>query len=571
MSRQRSKSNRSGQETGDLVPVEGPSLPDISDLSGRLRFASKEGRIWLDDQRMMLLHLKAFSAMREELIGALGTQDARAVLMRMGYTSGAHDARLARRVRPSASLFEAFSVGPQLHALEGIVQVEPVHVELEPERGHFFGEFLWYDSIEDDAHLGLYGVGNEPACWMQIGYASGYTSEFVGKPIIYREVECRAMGASYCRIIGKPVEDWDDAEDELRIFQVDRLRELSPEGQLEQGQMIGSSSGFIAAYHKLEQVAKANTTVLFLGETGVGKERFARMLHERSPRANEPFVAVNCSAIPGELVESELFGVEEGAYTGATRTRTGRFERANGGTLFLDEIGTMPLQAQTKLLRALQEREIERVGGCETRPVDVRVVAATNVDLREEVEAGNFRADLFYRLSVFPIRIPALRERRDDIPRLVEHFVVRFSAIHGKAVPGFTERAIEAILDYDYPGNIRELENMIERGVILSTGNHPLDVSHLFDAGVGLEPSFLAVSAGGALQRAEARASTKAGTIEDVVEQALETGASFEELETQLIEAAVAKADGNLSLAAKRLGLTRPQLAYRLKKARSED
>jgi transcriptional regulator with GAF, ATPase, and Fis domain len=209
-------------------------------------------------------------------------------------------------------------------------------------------------------------------------------------------------------------------------------------------------------------------SVLLTGETGVGKERFARALHTLSDRAGGPFVAVNCAALPAELIEAELFGVEKGAYTGAHATRAGRFERADGGTLFLDEVGDMPLPAQAKLLRVLQEGEVERLGAEQPRKVNVRLVAATNVDLEAAVAAGRFRRDLLYRLNVYPIAIPALRERTADIAPLAQHLLQRYAAQHHKRLLGFSDRAMAALQAHDWPGNVRELENLVERGVILA-------------------------------------------------------------------------------------------------------
>ena len=217
----------------------------------------------------------------------------------------------------------------------------------------------------------------------------------------------------------------------------------------------------------VKKVAPTDATVLFLGESGVGKEIFSHNLHRLSKRAKGPFIAVNCAAIPEQLAESELFGVEKGGFTGATVSRPGRFERAHGGTLFLDEIGTLSFTAQGKLLRALQEGEIERVGDTQVRKVDVRVIAATNVNLRDAVRDGSFREDLYFRLNVFPVRVPPLRDRRDDIPLMMNWFMQRACKKHGKAITGFRERAVDALINYRWPGNVREMENMIERAVIL--------------------------------------------------------------------------------------------------------
>ena len=246
--------------------------------------------------------------------------------------------------------------------------------------------------------------------------------------------------------------------------------------------LIGSSTAFLHAYDLIGRAAATNVSVLLLGETGVGKERFARTLHEMSARKDEAFVAVNCAALPDELIESELFGVERGAFTGAHASRAGKFERAHGGTLFLDEVGELPLPAQAKLLRALQEGEIERLGDERTRKVNVRLVAATNVDLQKAVNAGTFRRDLYYRLNVYPVTIPPLRERTGDIPALVEAMVRRFETLHGKHIAGLSDKAMRALKLHTWPGNVRELENVLERGVILAPPNGQIEVEHLFIA-----------------------------------------------------------------------------------------
>ena len=234
--------------------------------------------------------------------------------------------------------------------------------------------------------------------------------------------------------------------------------------------IVGSSPALRAVLNQVRMVAPTGATVLIEGETGTGKELIARAIHMHSERRQRPFVKVNCAAIPAELLESELFGHERGAFTGALAQRIGRFEAANGGTLFLDEIGDMPVHLQTKLLRVLQEEEFERVGGSRTIKVDVRIVAATNRDLKAMVEENKFRPDLYYRLAVFPLNIPPLRERREDILLLTRHFVQKHARRMDRnitSIPGYT---MEALTNYDWPGNIRELQNVIERSVVLSNG-----------------------------------------------------------------------------------------------------
>src|SRR6202453_3651586 len=230
--------------------------------------------------------------------------------------------------------------------------------------------------------------------------------------------------------------------------------------------IIGTSQGIAELYAILERVADTPTTVLITGESGTGKELVARALHEHSGRKDKPFIKVNCAAIPKELIESELFGYERGAFTGAVASKPGRFELATGGTLFLDEIGEIPVEMQVKLLRVLQECEFERVGGIKTIRVDVRLVAATNRDLKKLIAAGSFREDLFYRLNVVPIRLPALRERVGDIPLLVSHFLTKFNDRLKKHVTGAEQEATDVLGQYSWPGNIRELENVIERAVL---------------------------------------------------------------------------------------------------------
>jgi len=235
--------------------------------------------------------------------------------------------------------------------------------------------------------------------------------------------------------------------------------------------MIGSSHLLLTALDHLTLVAPMETSVLILGESGTGKERFAKSIHSRSARSKKQIVVVNCAALPTHLIESELFGHEKGAFTGAVERRAGKFEQASGGTIFLDEIGELPLEAQSKLLRVLQEKEIERLGGKETIQVDVRIIAATNCNLEKEVAAGKFRLDLYYRLNIFPIVLPALRERKEDIPELAEYFVAKYAERAGKAGMSISPQALNDLLYYSWPGNVRELEHLIERNVLLNRGD----------------------------------------------------------------------------------------------------
>jgi two-component system response regulator HydG len=570
----------------DLQSTKSPTLEDLAHC---VLFTPGDGRIWMNDQRMILMHASALGAVRRELLETIGHQRSRALLTRVGYSSGARDAALIRRQWPDSDLATAFNAGPHLHCLEGVVKVEPIHFEFDVDRGTFFGEFLWHDSSEAAECIATHGIGSSTSCWMQVGYASGYASAFLGKLIVYRELECMAMGAPHCRIIGKPADQWEDADEDLQMFGVEKKRArrsekasqrphtpvatgATPAGDTGPRALVGLSAAFRAARHMLERVAATDATVLFTGESGVGKELFSRTLHDISPRHSQPFVAINCAAIPEALIESELFGVERGAFTGATTSRPGRFERASGGTLLLDEVGCLSAVAQTKLLRVLQEGEIERVGGVQPLKVDVRVVAATNVSLREEADAGRFRADLFYRLNVFPIELPSLRERRDDIPLLLEHFLAAYAAKHRRKTPGFTRRAIEALLSYDFPGNIRELQNLIERGVICA-GDEAVDVAHIFRQGELARSRTFSLGSAGTLEaqrdgRESAGVVTAGGAPENksLIAAVLDAGLTMQELESRLCNEALIRTDGNVAQAARQLGWTRAQLDYHLTK-----
>ncbi|MEO0317938.1 MAG: hypothetical protein RL404_1615 [Pseudomonadota bacterium] len=550
-------------------------MPNDADLRRLIHFSASDGRIWLAGHRMVLLHLSGLGSLRKELIRTIGVAQARRVLMRAGYESGVRDAALARQVRPKAKPAEQLAVGPQLHMLQGAVQVTPEDIQIDIEAGIYHGIFRWDQSWEVETHLRDFGPQAEPVCWMLLGYASGYTTAFCGQPILYKEVQCAGCGHAHCRIEGRPVRDWPDAEqmqadyeEESLLVRIEDLQadleslrvSLSPSDDL--GELIGRSKAFEKSIELLRKAASTQVTVLLTGETGVGKERFARTLHAMSPRANKPFIAVNCAALPHELIESELFGAEKGAFTGAGAARPGRFERADGGTLFLDELGELPPSAQAKLLRVLQTGEVERLGATAVRKVDVRVVAATNVDLEAAVAANRFRRDLMYRLNVYPIAIPPLRDRVEDIEPLANHMLRHFMALHNKRVAGISDRALDAMRHYGWPGNVRELENLIERGLIITPPGQMVDVDDLF-AMAPAAPQ-VTLSASGELQKGAP------ADIDALYDELQRRGLSLEALEDGLIQQAVERAGGNLSAAARALGLTRPQLSYRLQRIKEQ-
>jgi Nif-specific regulatory protein len=334
----------------------------------------------------------------------------------------------------------------------------------------------------------------------------------------------------------------------LRQASREQLRALEDENQRLQGalldrlknhRLIGNSGALRSLLQQIQQVAQSSTTVLIRGESGVGKELVAEAIHCNSPRAQQPFVKVNCAALPENIIESELFGHEKGAFTGAAATRKGRFEMAQGGTLFLDEIGDLSPATQIKLLRVLQEREFERLGGNQTLAVDVRVLAATNRPLEDLIREGRFRDDLFYRLNIFPICIPPLRERKTDIPSLVDHFIAKYNQTDHKRVRRICATAMELLLSHHWPGNVRELENYMERAVLLATDG----VIH----GYHLPPS---------LRQATCTDATSSGKLE----------AMLQTLEQEMLSDALQAHHGNMAAAARTLGLTERTMGLRVRK-----
>jgi DNA-binding NtrC family response regulator len=319
-----------------------------------------------------------------------------------------------------------------------------------------------------------------------------------------------------------------------------RLRE-ELDGRYQFDNIIGRSAAMRDIFQTVERVAPTRATVLLAGESGVGKDMIARAIHHHSPRSRHAFVKINCTALPENLMESELFGYEKGAFTGATVSKPGKFEQADQGTAFLDEIGDVPGNIQVKLLRILQERQFERLGSNLTRNVDVRVIAATNVDLRAALEEGRFREDLYYRLNVVPINIPPLRQRREDIPFLALHFVAKLSKELGSRTREISPAAVDKLLEHAWPGNVRELENTIERSLVLASGDT-------------LQP--------GDIRLEEARGVSAA--MQSQQSPLLPEGETLEHWEQMMIKEALRRANGNKSQAARLLGLTRNALRYRL-------
>ena len=473
-------------------------------LAELLDFRPDLGIIRLHDQRVLILSAAAMGLMKKELIDTLGREVTRRLMLRFGYADGYHDAVNMRERSSWTDPLDGIRAGAVLYTLEGIARVEIVRLERD-DTGRFDAEVIWHESYAAQQQLHHYGKSEDPVCWSLAGYATGYASACLGQEVYFRETACLAQGAKRCSVIGRDAAAWGSDIEQLRedfqgaslAEEVERLhsavrrqsQELAKRERLlerrerelnllrERINRHAESHHFVARSPAMQevlelagQVAPLDTTVLVYGESGTGKEFVVKMIHDQSRRASGPFVSVNCAALTETLLESELFGHVRGAFTGAMRDKPGLFEVASNGTLFLDELGEVAPSVQAKLLRALQEREIRRVGGERTIKVDTRVVAATNRNLRAAVDAGMFREDLYFRLSAFVIPIPPLRDRREDIPVLAHQFVQRAAARMEKDVRTVSAEAMTLLVNYAWPGNVRELEHAIERGVILARG-----------------------------------------------------------------------------------------------------
>ena len=457
-------------------------------LKDLLDFKASGGLLSFAGSRAVIMDTQAMGLLRKEILDTIGFVSARATMTRFGFLHGWRVAQSMEHHLTWDSPRDWKMTGGLLHALQGHVSVRIP--EWEKAKGtEPFAYSDWIDSYEAEQHLFHLGPSNEPVCWTLTGFASGYLSYVNNKKIYILETQCSGCGAPYCKIEGRAFEDWgkdaqkkirerylleeESAQKDSKAFKDTLSRGFSYDEMKKsvylQGMVVRSKAMWEVLY-LARRVAPTDASVLILGESGVGKERMARFIHAQSSRSDGPFVAINCGALPESLLESELFGYAKGAFSGAQRAHAGLLESANGGTLFLDEIGEISPVMQVKLLRALQEREIRRIGENTTRDIDVRILSATHRDLAQEKATGEFRADLFYRIVVCPLKIPPLRERAEDIIELSRTFLDKQARKLKRSFEGFTKEAMSALLAYDWPGNIRELENVIELTAILSDG-----------------------------------------------------------------------------------------------------
>jgi len=461
-------------------------LLELDPEGGVIRFAG---------QRAILLDAVAMGLLRKYLVENFGLNAARTVLTQFGFAHGWRMAEAMQAEFKWTNEADWSLAGTRIHALEGLFGVEP------ESKGPLSKEgVMLVASYEAEQHLLHFGRADAPMCWTICGLTSGYLSRIAGKEIFVLEDRCMGKGDAACHLFGRTREEWgDERAEELHFFKPNRLKECldvslervtetlkAAERKLDEhrralvrvAREVEEPLGTIAQSPAMRQlvdlarrVAKVDSTVLITGESGSGKERIARLVHEESTRAAGPFIAVNCGAITETLLESELFGHARGAFTGATSERPGLFEAANSGTLLLDEVGEVSPGMQVKLLRALQEREVRRVGENKSRRIDVRVVAATNRDLAHGVAGGTFRQDLYYRLKVVELHVPPLRERRDDVLPLARVLLGESALRMRRKISSLAPAAADQLLRYEWPGNVRELENAMERAVALARGS----------------------------------------------------------------------------------------------------
>jgi two-component system response regulator HydG len=469
--------------------------PENLDHKELLELDPEGGVVRFAGQRALLIDAVAMGLLRKYLVDNFGLNAARAVLTQFGFAHGWRMAEAMETEFQWATADDWRRASLRIHALQGLFSIAVATADPLSKEGA-----MLVASYEAEQHVLHFGRPDAPVCWTICGLISGYLSRTSGKEIYVLEDRCMGRGDAACHLLGRTREEWgDERAQELRFFEQRRLAECldvslqrvtetlkATEQKLlahrvalvrvaadveEPLGIVAKSTAMLQLIELTRRIAKVDSTVVITGESGSGKERIARLVHDESPRANGPFVAVSCAAITETLLESELFGHARGAFTGATHDRPGLFEAANGGTLLLDEIGEVSPGMQAKLLRALQEREIRRVGENKNRRVDVRIVAATNRDLAAAVADGSFRQDLYYRLRVVELHVPALRERRADILPLARVLLGEAALRMKRTVSELTPQAADRLLRYEWPGNVRELENAMERAVALAQGS----------------------------------------------------------------------------------------------------
>ncbi len=461
------------------------------DLKELLELDPGGGMVHFAGQRALIFDAVAQGLLRKELIDAYGERTARGILSRFGYIHGRRLAVALKSKFKWDTAEEWQKAGARILALQGLFMLDPNSPNaFGPEGG------TWRVSYEAEQHILLKGRSDKSVCWNLCGMISGYLSFCLDKEMYALEDKCIGKGDTACHVVIKSEEEWgDEVDGELAVFKrvgidealrdvttilkrteselQERTRKLTVIAKIEEdpAELLARSPEMRNLMELAKTIAAIDSTVLITGESGTGKERVARFVHDHSPHAAGPFIAVNCGAITETLLESELFGHARGSFTGATSDRPGLFEAANGGTLFLDEVGEITLPMQVKLLRALQEREVRRVGENKSRPINVRIVSATNKNLKVEVAEKRFREDLYYRLNVVELAVPPLRKRREDILPLARLLLAESAIQMKRDVDGLTAATADQLISYAWPGNVRELANAMERAVAVAKTN----------------------------------------------------------------------------------------------------
>ncbi len=449
--------------------------------------------------RIMHMGLEPVGNFFEDLAQVIGLEKLTVILTRFGYDTGMGMAMFISELYNFDTPEEWLKSASLLHTIGGLVNIEFKKIELNTQKQHFYLSGCWHDSFEVLKWRSHYADPSpEPVCHILSGMVSGYASAVLGSEVLAKEVSCRACGDKYCRFEGRPVAQWDLDPKEVREYfpvkeldedlnhiratikqsfqdvvrqsaEIRQIKRQTPKPAANHG-IIFRSESMTQLLVLAEKVAPTNATVLIQGESGTGKEVIARFIHRHSNRKNEPFLAISCAALPHSLLETELFGHVKGAFTGADTDKKGLLVEAGKGTFLLDEVGELSLDLQAKLLRVLQEKEVRPVGGIKHIPIQSRIIASTNRDLKQMVTQGAFREDLYYRLAVFPLLVTPLRHRREDILLLARHFL---SSLH-KNHPGFSPEVVRTMEIYPWPGNVRELENCVEYATVLAENDRIL-------------------------------------------------------------------------------------------------
>jgi DNA-binding NtrC family response regulator len=458
------------------------------DLKELLELKPEEGVVRFAGQRAVICDALSHGLLQKELVDSFGERTAQSIMSRFGYFQGRRMAMALKSKFKWDDEADWRRAGARILALQGLFLLDPKSLDIfGPDGG------TWRVSYEAEQQLLLKGRSDKPVCWNLCGFISGYLSFSLDKELYAVEDKCMGKGDAVCHVLIKSEAEWNhDSDGELAVFKrveiddalrdvttrlkstetelLEKRRKLSLLAKVEEDplDLMARSPEMRKLMDLARTIAPIDSTVLITGESGTGKERIARFVHEHSAHAAGPFIAVNCGAITETLLESELFGHARGAFTGATSDRPGLFEAANGGTLFLDEVGEISLAMQVKLLRALQEREVRRVGENKSRPINVRLVSATNKSLKAEIAEKRFREDFYYRLNVVELAVPPLRSRREDILPLARLLLAEAALRMKRPVEGLTAPAADLLLSYPWPGNVRELANSMERAVAVS-------------------------------------------------------------------------------------------------------